>query len=152
MSMNWIRNFDVLRHKVLFIGLHALIWITICWFTFNNWTWPLLRSQSQPHFVGRHTRQRCLMLGIFSIIKFMKLYFFQAAAKWVPLQDIWEKGNKIFNVHCNSGLFYILPLATLILIPMEDNFSWKKRYNMRLILLYRVNSVRTPHAKKIKNG
>ena len=40
-----------------------------------------------------------------------------------------EKGNKICNIHCNSELFCILPLATLILIPMEDIFYEKKEVN-----------------------
>ena len=48
-------------------------------------------------------------------------------------QEIWEKGNKIFNVHCNSELFCILPLATLILIPMEDIFMEKKSRNTELV-------------------
>ena len=63
----------------------------------------------------------------------MKLYFFQADAKWGPFpkhyhlvdHEIWEKGNKIVDVHCNSGLFCILPLATLILIAMEYIFMEK---------------------------
>ena len=28
----------------------------------------------------------------------------------------------LYNIHCNIGLSFILPLATLILIPMEDSF------------------------------
>ena len=38
-----------------------------------------------------------------------------------------EKGNKICNVHSNSGLVCTLPLATLILIPMEDIFYGKTK-------------------------
>ena len=32
----------------------------------------------------------------------------------------------LHNSHCNVGLYCILPLATLILILMENNFLWKK--------------------------
>ena len=33
----------------------------------------------------------------------------------------------LHNSHCNVGLYCILPLATLILILMENNFLWTKK-------------------------
>ena len=41
------------------------------------------------------------------------------------------EGKQMHNmIHCNSGLFCILPLATLILMPMEDIFYGKEKWKV----------------------
>ena len=36
--------------------------------------------------------------------------------------------KELTTVMCNTGLFCIMPLATFILIPMEDIFLWKEKH------------------------